>query len=241
MNFEIVIVIMTLSSIIFGYLSGSVLYSVIIGKVFYKKDLRNYESKNAGATNSLRVYGKKVGAIVLLLDIMKSFLPALILWLIFRNTIDQYIIVTESFNPYVLVQLAGLFALLGHCYPVFFKFKGGKGASCYGGFVLCVNPFIGLICIIMFTSISKMTKYVSLSSVLTAWLPFILIFIPGVNYSFLLNVPIYTLLIVDVGTYWVLFISGLFFISSVIITYKHKTNIVRLLNGTERKTTSKKS
>lgn len=168
MNFEIAIVIVTLSSIIFGYLSGSVLYSVIIGKIFYKKDLRNYESKNAGATNSLRVYGKRVGTVVLLLDILKSFLPSLILWLIFRNTIDQYLVISEYFNPYVLVQLAGLFALIGHCYPVFFKFKGGKGASCYGGFVLCVNPFIGLICMIVFISISKLTKYVSLSSVICA-------------------------------------------------------------------------
>lgn len=240
MNFEIAIVIVTLSSIIFGYLSGSVLYSVIIGKIFYKKDLRNYESKNAGATNSLRVYGKRVGTVVLLLDILKSFLPSLILWLIFRNTIDQYLVISEYFNPYVLVQLAGLFALIGHCYPVFFKFKGGKGASCYGGFVLCVNPFIGLICMIVFISISKLTKYVSLSSVICAWLPFILIFVPGINYSFLLNVPIDIVLIVDTGVYWVLSIATLFFISSVIITYKHKTNIVRLINGTERKTSSKK-
>ncbi|MGL4950850.1 MAG: glycerol-3-phosphate 1-O-acyltransferase PlsY [Mycoplasma sp.] len=242
MNNEIAIIILTICGSIFGYLSGSILWSVLIGKIFYKKDLREFESKNAGATNSLRVYGKKVAIVILFLDIAKCMVPTTIMWIVARYALNDYIVITESFNPYTLVYLAGLFSILGHCYPIFFNFKGGKGASCLGALTLCVNPILGLICLLVWFIVMKMSKYVSLASIIGSWFSVILIFVPGINWMYLLNFPIQDLYVINgFGIYWVLFVAGILALASIILTFKHKSNIVRLINGTERKTTDKKN
>ncbi|MGL4948165.1 MAG: glycerol-3-phosphate 1-O-acyltransferase PlsY [Mycoplasma sp.] len=224
-----------------GYLSGSILWSVIIGKVFFKKDLREFESKNVGATNSLRVYGKKVALVVLLLDIAKCMLPTFIIWTVAHFALGNYLIITEDFNPYTLVYITSLFSVIGHCYPIFFKFKGGKGASCLGAFTICISPLIGLTAFILWFIIMKVTKYVSLSSILTSWVVVILLFIPGLNWLYLAQSSIDNLLIIGGhGIYWILFVNSIVIICATILTIKHKDNIKRLINKEERKIGSKK-
>lgn len=241
MNETVALSIFIIVSIILGYLSGSILWSVFIGKHFYDKDLREFGSKNAGATNSLRIYGKKVAVLVLLLDVFKCILPTIIMWLVGRYALAPYFTVTESFNPFSLVFLTPLFALIGHCYPIFYKFKGGKGASSLGAFMLCVNPFAGITCFLIFVGIIKITKYVSLSSIITSILTIIFLFIPGVNWMFMLNLPITTILMINgYGVYWVLFVAALVAIGVAILIWKHHTNITRLLKGEETKFGRKK-
>lgn len=236
MNNSVALVIIILTAIIWGYLSGSLCWSIIIGKFFYKKDLREFESGNAGATNSMRVYGKKTAAFVLILDVLKCYLPTMSLWLICRYVLNDYLIVTAGFNPYSLVYLTSLFAIVGHCYPIFFNFKGGKGVSTLGAFILCINPFMGLVLFIFFLSLIKITKYVSLSSMVTALICPFALFIPGFNWLYMLNIDISQIIsLYDFGIYWMLFVSGIVLVAACFSIFLHRKNIYRLLNHTERK------
>ncbi len=183
--------------LIISYLLGAVPNSLIIGKLFYKKDLRNYGSGNIGTTNTFRVLGKKPGVIVLLLDMLKGFIPVLFP-LIFNIELNGLIF--------------GVVAAIGHVYPIYLKFKGGKAVATSAGAILAFHPaiFIGLALFFLFTL--KISKYVSLSSILSA----------------------IVLFICSIFTQDLIFIT-LSFIIMVIIIIRHRSNIKRLINGTESK------
>lgn len=242
MNHIIGLILVLLVGPLFGYLSGSILWSVVLGKKIYKKDIREYASKNAGATNTSRVFGKKFGAIILVLDVLKSYLPTMILWLILTYAFPEPALhKNHLLNEYVLVYLTSISAILGHCYPVWFKFKGGKGVSCFGGMIIAINPFLAISATLIFIAIIKWKKYVSLGSIVGAISTFVLMFIPGLNWMYMSNDSLMVPnLINGYNVYSVLIVALICFFGAIIVIAKHHENISRLVSGTERKIGSSK-
>lgn len=227
-----------IANILIGYLFGSISWSIIIGKKIYNKDLREYGSKNAGATNSLRVYGKLAALVILVLDILKTIIPVIIIWsvtkYVFYDSYSMYI--TNHFHPLSLIYLCAFFVVIGHCYPIFFKFKGGKGATSYGAFLLIISPFIALFALLIFILIIKKWKMVSLSTLIVSLFIPLTIFIPGVNYFFIVNNNFNDLIFINYSPYFSLIL--LFFIlyfSTGIVFLKHSNNIKRILLYQENK------
>ena len=183
------------------YLIGSIPFALIIPKFFGLDDIRNIGSGNVGATNVLRTGNKLIAGIVLFLDILKGYLPILIL-VTFKNE-----------NNLLQIIFLGHFTIIGHIFPLWLKFKGGKGVATYIGFLFGINFIFGFIFIVSWIIIAFIKKYSSLSSITS------LIIIP--IYIFFYN---YNLLIV------------LFFIYlSILIIFKHSINIRRLFNNSESK------
>ena len=181
------------------YLIGSIPFALIIPKLFGLDDIRNIGSGNVGATNVFRTGNKLLAGIVLMLDILKGYLPILIL------------VIFEIENNLFQIIFIGHFAVIGHIFPLWLKFKGGKGVATYIGFLFGINIIFGLIFIISWIIIAFIKKYSSLSSITS------LIILP--IYIFFSN---YDLLIV------------LFFIYlSILIIFNHSPNIRRLLNKSE--------
>lgn len=190
-----------------AYFLGSISFAVIVSKLLKKDDVRKYGSNNAGMTNVLRVYGKIPAVITGLGDFFKGFFAVLI-----GRYIFQLLGVDLVDGGYV----AGLFAMLGHLYPLYFNFKGGKGVLTGLGIMLVVNPLVFLILIVLLLPTIFITKIVSLGSVIGAFLfPFVTL---AIDLCF--QKPL-----------WSDFLFSSLFAALVI--YKHKDNIKRLLNGTE--------
>ena len=193
--------ITNISLIIIFYLIGSLPFALILTKLSGFGDIRNIGSGNVGATNVLRTGNKYLAFIVLSLDIIKGFVPLIILQFYFEDL--------SLLNKIIL----GHFAIIGHIFPIWLKFKGGKGVATYIGFLFSINPYIGLLFLILWMAVALSTKYSSLGS-LTA----------------ILVAPIYFIFI-NFNLY-----IGIFFIYlSLIIYLKHSENIKRLLNKTESK------
>lgn len=192
------LVISVLLCIVVPYLLGSVNFALVISKAFYKDDVRIHGSGNAGMTNMLRTYGKKAAAGTLICDILKAVISVWLgLWLF--GEIGAYI--------------AGLFCVLGHIFPIFFKFKGGKGVATVAAMVLTLNPLAFLILFIIFVIVVATTRYISLGSVLCMLLyPALTYTLGGVGFPTLFS-----------------------FTVAAIVIFMHRSNIKRLLNGTENK------
>lgn len=192
---------------------------------FYGKskgiDIRKEGSGNAGATNSLRVLGIKAGAITFLGDLSKAMLAVLVVYLIFRN---QY---TDSVK--VLELYAGFGAVIGHNFPFYLNFKGGKGIACTSGMILAVCPMAAPVCLILFIGAVAITRYVSLGSILvvSAYLIQVIVFgqmgLLGLDGSYLPEFYV---------------VSACFTIMGL---WRHRANMVRLLHGTENKIGLKKN
>ena len=203
-----------------AYLLGSISFSVIISKKMAGFDVREKGSGNAGATNMLRSVGKKGAIFTLIGDCLKgvvAILFAIIVGKIAKNT-----------DKALLVQLAGIAVVLGHTFPIFFGFKGGKGVATSLGVILMSNWQIGLICLVFALVLMVLTKMVSLGSCAAAVLfPVLTLFI-NTNYTVLSEGKsgkvylIYSILL------------------AVIVLFNHRSNIKRILNGTENKVGSKK-
>lgn len=196
---------------VIAYLIGSVNFSVIISKKIAGFDVREKGSGNAGTTNMLRSVGKGPAALTLILDILKGIVPLLIARFIVGN------IATEA-NTAILVQLAGFFAVLGHTFPIFFGFKGGKGVATSLGVLLVMNPLIGGICLVFALVVMALTRMVSLGSIMAAILfPVLTIFISD-NY------------IAD-GYNYIIFGVAM----AALVVFNHRSNIKRLYNGNENR------
>ena len=194
---------------IIAYLIGSINFSVILSKKMAGFDVRDKGSGNAGTTNMLRSVGKKAAAITLVCDILKgvvSILIAILMNKIFSNS-----------NGALLVQIAGVAVILGHTFPIFFKFKGGKGVATSLGVLIMSNWQIGLICLVFALILIILTQMVSVGSIAAAILyPVLTIFIPQ-NYILPGNYIIYSIVL------------------AVIIVFNHRENVKRLLSGTENR------
>ena len=203
---------MQLSAVIFwgiiAYFIGSIPSSIWIGKSYFGKDVRDFGSGNAGATNTFRVLGKRAGIIVLLLDILKGVTAA--------SLILYMPSVSHGTDQYVNLQLLfGILAVLGHIFPVFENFNGGKGIATLFGMLIGIHYILAVACVALFIIVLLLTRYVSLSSILAT-----------------ISFPILTIYIFNRDE--PLFIAfGIAAALMVVIT--HKKNIVRLLNGEETK------
>lgn len=182
---------------IIAYLLGSIPSGVWIGKRFYGKDIRDFGSGNSGTTNTFRVLGIRAGTIVLAADVLKGTLAASLPYLMHSD-----------FNPMVL----GLGAILGHTFPLFAHFKGGKAVATSAGVLLAYNPLFFIFCVCVFLIILYFSRMVSFSSMLS-----LIIITPS------------TLVTGD----WILTLIAV--ILTIFIIYRHKDNVKRIKNGTESK------
>ena len=154
---SVVLILLMLFCIAVPYLLGSVNFALVISKVFYHDDIRKYGSGNAGMTNMLRTYGKSAAAATLLCDMLKSVVSVLF---------GSFLLGT-AFGGY----LAGMFCVIGHIFPIFFKFKGGKGVATVAAMILTLDPLCFLILAVIFLLLVAATRYVSLGSVICMMLP----------------------------------------------------------------------
>lgn len=200
---------------VIAYAIGSVNFSVILSKRIAGFDVREKGSGNAGTTNMLRSVGKGAAAITLILDILKGLVSIIIAKYIVGNIVD-------GINVSILVQLAGFFVVLGHTFPVFFGFKGGKGIATALGVLLLTNPLIGGICLVYALAVMALTKMVSLGSIMAAVLfPILTVFI---NYNYITD-----------GNYILFGIA-----MAVLVVFNHRANLKRIYNGTENRLSFKK-
>lgn len=180
-----------------SYLIGSIPSGYLIGKIFFNKDIRNYGSGNMGATNSFRVLGKPAGFAVTFFDIFKGtivvFLP---LW----------------FNVDIHGLIVGIFAIIGHVYPIYLKFHGGKAVATSAGVLLGVNPWLFLILVGVFFITLYLSKYVSLSSIV------------GASCCVIGSLIVHDYILLAVS-----------FAVTCLLIFRHTSNIKRILNGTEPK------
>lgn len=201
-----------------AYLIGSINFSIIISKKVAGFDVRQKGSGNAGTTNVLRAVGKKAALITLICDILKGVV-AIGIALLIGN-------IVQNVDKALLVQIAGIFVVIGHTFPIFFKFKGGKGIATSLGILLITNWQIGLICLVFALVLMAITRMVSVGSIAAAILfPVLVIFI-NQNY------------IVPDANNWKYLIFSI--ILCIIVLFNHRENIKRILNGTENKISFKK-
>ena len=200
---------------IIAYLIGSISFGIILSKKMAGIDVREKGSQSSGATNVLRTVGKKAAALTLLFDILKGVVAVII-------AVIAGLIWKDEVNRALLVQIAGIAVILGHTFPIYFGFKGGKGIATGIGILLVTNWQIGLICLIFGVVLIVLTRMVSVGSLAASILfPILTIFIPG-NYLVEGNYIIFGIIV------------------ACITTYNHRKNIERLLNGTENKLGGKK-
>ncbi|MBN8234560.1 glycerol-3-phosphate 1-O-acyltransferase PlsY [Halobacillus kuroshimensis] len=182
-----------------AYLLGSIPSGLIVGKVGYGTDIREHGSGNLGGTNTFRVLGVKAGLIVTIADILKGTLAAALPFFL---------------GAEVIPLIIGIFAVIGHMYPVFAGFKGGKAVATSGGVILGVNPLVFLVLVLSFFILLYITKYVSLSSMVCG--------LVGIAASILLQ---------EYGLTMVISVFTIF------VIYRHRSNIKRIINKTEPKIT----
>ncbi|QST01703.1 glycerol-3-phosphate 1-O-acyltransferase PlsY [Pontibacillus sp. ALD_SL1] len=182
---------------IIAYIVGSIPSGLIVGKLGYNIDIREHGSGNLGGTNTFRVLGKKAGLIVTISDILKGTIAARIPWM---------------FDADVNILIIGIFAVIGHMYPIFAKFKGGKAVATSGGVILAVEPLLFGVMLLTFFIMLKISKYVSLSSIVTGIVTVIMSIILGH--------------------------IGLIIVTSILtafVIYRHRSNIKRIMDKTEPK------
>ena len=199
--------------LIIGYFIGNIETGYIFGKI-HKMDIRNYGSGNAGATNTLRVLGAKAGLVVFLGDFCKSLIPCLVVRFIFRDNVSL---------SYIYMLYIGLGVVLGHNFPFYLGFKGGKGVASTAGIIMALDIRIAVVCLIVFIITVAITRYVSLGSI------FVMIILIGISHFFVkfsygfgdgASPMEFRLLTAAVG---------------LLSIFMHRANIKRLLGGTENK------
>lgn len=204
-----------------AYLIGSINFSILISQKKAGFDIREKGSGNAGTTNMLRTLGAGAAVITLILDILKGVVAVYIA--IFLNFILSKFGVTNV-NVATLVQVAGIFVILGHTYPIYYGFKGGKGVATSLGILLVTNWHIGLICLVFALVLIITTRMVSVGALGAAILfPVLTLLTDASNF-------------IEPGNYLVYSIC-----IALLVCFNHRTNIERLMNGTENKISFKKS
>ena len=205
--------LLNLILILLAYLLGSIPTSVWIGRLFYGIDIREHGSGNAGTTNTFRVLGVKAGIPVFIIDVLKGWIAVKLIYFS-----DYYMPASGS---YINIQLVlGMAALIGHIFPVYVGFKGGKGVATLFGVVLAIHPYSALISVGIFAVMLVVSRYVSLSSMVAGFSFPILIII--VFHTTTLSLVIFSMII------------------AILLLFTHQKNIERLLNKEEKKISIKK-
>ena len=198
--------------LVLSYLTGSIPTSIIVSRIAKNIDIRDHGSGNAGATNVYRILGWKYALIVLLLDIFKAWLPTAI----YATTIFQYI---SILGIGFMQILCGSFAVIGHTYPIFARFKGGKGVGPLIGVLLALFPIAFPLCLIVAIAVIVTTGYVSLGSIFAAIsLPIFILILPALG----IISPNLSLIVFSLLVPW-------------FVIYTHRGNISRIRNGTENR------
>lgn len=194
--------------ILLAYILGSIPTAVWVGKKFYNKDIREFGSGNAGATNTFRVLGKKAGIPVLIFDVLKGWFSVYVL--------SHSLELDTMTNSFINIQiLLGVAAIVGHIFPIFANFKGGKGVATTLGVVIALDPISAFSCMGVFVIVLLISRIVSVSSMIAAIsFPLFVIFV--------YKSPYYSLVIFSI-------------VMSLLIIVTHKKNIIRLINGEESK------
>ena len=192
----------------FSYLSGSIPFGLILTKIFSGKDVRKIGSGNIGATNVLRAGNKYLAALTLLLDILKGYAP---------------VVITKLFFP-ELLQLSGLLAFLGHIFPIWLKFKGGKGVATFLGILFAISYGLSSLFIFTWLVVSLIFKYSSLSSIFSSLTVFVVVLIKE---SIIKSI--------DPSLEGITNLKLFLFTIFVLIIFTHKKNILNLKNNTEQK------
>ena len=200
--------------ILFSYLSGSIPFGLILTKIFGGQDVRNIGSGNIGATNVLRTGNKVLAALTLLLDILKGYIP---------------VIIAQQYFP-GLIQLSCLLAFLGHVFPVWLKFKGGKGVATYLGILLALSIQLGLLFMFTWLAVSLIFKYSSVSSMFASLTVFVIYTMREIAGPIFKRMSDQTF-----QTHEIASLSLLLFIFFILIIFTHKKNISNLKNKTEHK------
>ncbi len=191
-----------------AYLTGAIPFSLWAGKIFFRMDIREHGSGNAGATNAMRLLGLRVGFPVLLLDILKG-------WLAVKYAVIFRVYPPDSFPLMNLSIALGVLAVLGHIFPVYARFRGGKGVASIFGVLLALSPYATACAAGVFLLILFITRYVSLGSIIAGLsFPVWIIFVFGTEHT---SLRIFSAIV------------------AVLLIITHKKNISRLLNGTENK------
>lgn len=200
-----------------AYLIGSINFSIILSKKMAGFDIREKGSGNAGTTNMLRSVGKKAAIVTLICDVLKGVVAigiALLAGVIIKNLDNS-----------LLVQIAGVLVIIGHTFPVFFKFKGGKGIATSLGVLLMINWQIGLICLVFALILMALTRMVSVGSIAAAILFPVLVLFIGQNY-------------IVASSNWSYLIFSI--IIAVLVIFNHRENVKRIFTGTENRISFKK-
>ncbi len=204
MNYPLAIILL-----IFSYLLGSIPNALIIGKMVKGIDIREYGSKNMGATNTFRVLGPKCGILVFVLDALKAGLLVLFI------NINLFDLRELCFHPLIY----GAVAVFGHTFPIYTKFKGGKGVSSTAGVMLCYNPLLALPALLTFIMVFVITRYVSMSSLIAVS---VLLICAIVNFVVEINFDSIIYLVIS-------------FLAFILLFVRHIPNIRRLHDHTENK------
>tara|TARA_B100001250_G_scaffold87242_1_gene72162 strand:- start:633 stop:1250 length:618 start_codon:yes stop_codon:yes gene_type:complete len=191
------------------YLLGSIPFAYLVPKLFGFGDIRKIGSGNPGTTNVLRTGNKLLAIFVLVFDTLKGFIPLFY----FKNYYSFENIILLQIQPEIIIYLICSFAIIGHIFPVWLKFKGGKGVATFIGYLFGANYFLALLFIFSWLTVAIISRYSSLSSIIS------LIIIPFISFYF----------------FNIITINALIFIISFFIILKHYSNILRLLNKTENK------
>ncbi len=209
-------ILLTIVCVVIAFLLGSIPFSIIIGKLFYRRDIRQSGSGNIGATNALRTLGAKAGILVLLLDVLKGYTAVMSARMLMGNLNESQVI-------NLAIHLAALAVISGHVFSIFLRFKGGKGVATAAGIFIALMPVQFLLILVLFIFIVAITRYVSLGSLLCVFALFLIELFTQIFVEFN-NLPRLLLL----------------FTVTIIISIRHKENIRRLLSGTENKISFRK-
>ena len=230
-------VIFLLIGAVISYLIGSLNSSIIMSRVLKKGDIRESGSGNAGATNMVRTYGKFYGVLAFILDFVKVVIAYLIIYLIFSKIAPEMFFKYEYFFKVV----SGFFCFIGHIYPCFFGFKGGKGVTVCAAMICLLDWRMFILGLILFFAIVFITKYISFSSILFAIVyPVCTFILFDKEYSFIHHYITPKNTFGDKEMTFRLIALAISIVFSIIVLLKHKDNIKRLLKGEENKIGSHK-
>jgi glycerol-3-phosphate acyltransferase PlsY len=243
-------ILIAISVTLVGYIFGSIPNGIWIGKVFFHKDPRDYGSGNSGGTNVGRVFGKKVGLIVIILDAAKAIIPLYMIWLfmvkvplynnlpLLPDMVTKYCggDTTNYLVQWPVYWLSFVGATFGHCYPIFYKFNGGKNVSVFYGTATAAGWLFGIVPGLFFFVVLKLKKWVSLASVSCAWFSVLLSWI----WAILLMTGVVNGTNAWLASYGPALECNYVFaivmtIGAVILTIKHRANFERIKAGTESK------